>query len=172
MKETFLVTGVSGTGKSTVLKELQKRNFSGLGIDETPGLSYWVDKQAGHPLSEKANFTKEFLSKHDWVCDVALVEAILRDSSKPVFLCGSSDNIQNCIKLCDTVFLLECPVEVSLERIKQREGNEYGKSEAAQTALRGYYQAYNKECLALGAISIDATQPIDKVVEDMLIHLK
>lgn len=167
----ILITGVAGTGKSTVLQELQKRNFSGLGIDETPGLSYWVNKQHGFQIVERADFTEEFLAEHDWICDVDLVEAILTNSSKPVFLCGSADNIEHCMKLCDMVFLLQCPVEVSLERIISRVGNKYGKSEAAQAALRSYQQVYNEQCLALGAISIDATQPVEKVVEDMLAHI-
>ena len=33
-----LITGVSGTGKTAVCRELEKRGIKTIGIDETPGL--------------------------------------------------------------------------------------------------------------------------------------
>ncbi|MBV9710451.1 MAG: hypothetical protein JO011_06010 [Ktedonobacteraceae bacterium] len=49
----YLITGESGTGKSSLATELQKRRYIAYDGDATPGLAYHADHATGKPISEK-----------------------------------------------------------------------------------------------------------------------
>lgn len=166
--EIILVTGVSGTGKTTVHRELKKRGIATIGIDETEHLSYWISNDGKVVVGEDVDFNKEFLANHQWVCELPVLEDLIAKSGKPVIVCGSSDNISDCMKLCDLTLLLKCSSETFVSRIKARDDNEYGKSEAAEQALLGYYKTYNQECINAGAIPINAEESVENVVKEIL----
>ena len=44
-----LITGSSGTGKSTVIKELKRRGYTAIDGDEEPGLSRLEIQETGEP---------------------------------------------------------------------------------------------------------------------------
>ncbi|MDC1205524.1 AAA family ATPase [Candidatus Pacebacteria bacterium] len=164
----IFVTGVSGTGKSTVYSALRKRGVQTIGIDETPDLSYWINKNTKEKLTEKVDFSEEFLKNHEWVCNITLLKELIAKTGEPIVICGSVDNFSECMQLCDRTLLLECSPATFTARINARTDNEYGKGKETQDVLLGYYQEYNQECLDAGAISIDAEESIDEVVEKIL----
>lgn len=168
MKGVYLVTGTSGTGKSTILKQLQQKQYSTIGIDEEPGLVTWINKETGKTVPRGAELTEEFIAVHDWGCDIDKLKNVIATKDTPVIICGSCDNIQDVISLCEQSMILVCEPEVFLPRLEQRTDNEFGKNEAAQKAILSYYKKYREDCLKTGAISIDASQSIDDVVSDVI----
>lgn len=173
LHKNILVTGTSGTGKTTVLRALSKRGVATIGIDEEPDLTWWVHKESGEAyVGDGVVFDQKFLDQYEWVCSKERLEKLLIQKDESVVVCGSSDNILECMQLFDMTLVLNCPPEVFLARIDARTDNDYGKSEAAKAALLGYYEAYRDECLEAGAIEVDATQAIDDVVEEVMSYLE
>lgn len=168
----ILVTGVSGTGKTTVLKEMKKQGFTAIGLDETPDLSYWVHKKTGEKLIKKAEFSKEFLSEYEWVCDLELLATLLAQYAESVVVAGNVENILECMEYCDETLLLVCTPETFFARIDSRSDNEYGQSEEAKEFIMSYYERDNKKCLEAGAIAIDAEQSVEKVIEAVMKYIK
>lgn len=166
-----LVTGTSGTGKSTLLRSLTKKGVSAIGIDEETRLTYWINKD-GSVFEGATSFDKDFLDNHDWICDIALLQSLIQKQSGTLVIAGSCDNILEVMKLCDSTLILHCPPEVFLQRIDERTDNDFGKSEAAKAALLGYYEEYFEDCKNAGAIAIDACQSPEEVLQSVLSYLE
>jgi broad-specificity NMP kinase len=167
----IFLTGTSGTGKTTVLRELTNLDIETIGIDEEPDLAYWVNKN-GSVYEGETEFDEEFLKNHEWVCDFAVLTKMLDQKNRPVVICGSCDNFKAIIDIADITLVLHCLPEVFLDRIEKRTDNEYGKSDDAKKLLLDYYEDYYKECLDLGAKKIDATKTIKQVLNDVLGYIR
>jgi len=172
MTKKILVTGVSGTGKTTVCRELQKRGVKTIGIDEVDGLSYWVNKETKKRLVKKADCSKEFLSTYEWICDMTVLKSLTDDIDEPIVICGNVENIIECIDFCDTSLLLVCTPETFFSRIDSRNDNEYGQSEDAKNFMLSYYEGDNKKCIEAGAAVIDAEQSIGAVLDSVMEYVK
>lgn len=167
-----LVTGVSGTGKTTVCRELKKRGIVTIGIDEEPHLAYWVNKHGEPFVGDEVDFNEAFLAEHDWMCDTSMLKKLIETSEKPVVICGNCENIVDCMQLCNQTVLLACDPDVFLARIEAREGNNYGKTPAAKEALLGYYQADNEKIMKAGAKMVDASQSLEAVVGEVCQYIQ
>jgi hypothetical protein len=66
----FYVTGLSGSGKSAVLRELRARGMEAYGVDEH-GYADWVRRDSGAieecPAGEAGPVTRAWRRDHDWV---------------------------------------------------------------------------------------------------------
>jgi dephospho-CoA kinase len=105
----ILVTGMSGTGKSALLKELGERGFRVIDTD-TGG---WIDEGA------------ERLWREDRI-DALIAEHEL--SREPLFIAGTVRNQGRFYPRFAEIVLLSAPLEVMLERIASRDSNPFGKT--------------------------------------------
>lgn len=90
------VTGVSGTGKSAVLRELRVRGCLTRGVDED-GYADWVSRRTGLaeviPRDDPEFDIHAWYRAHDWVLNARRVSVLSRAAARcgrPVFLCGSA----------------------------------------------------------------------------------
>lgn len=164
----IFITGVSGTGKSSVCRELSIRGHTTIGLDEVPGLSRWVHRKTKEKLDKKADFSAEFLATYEWACDLKMLKELLRQERGTVFVAGNVENVLACISLAHKSFVLICSPETFLKRIDERIDNDYGKDEDAKNFLLSYYESDNKKCLEAGAIAVDGEQPLNQVVDSIL----
>jgi broad-specificity NMP kinase len=167
MKKIY-ITGIAGTGKTTVSEELQKRGFNAISIDETDGLCSWVDRETKEKVQGKAELTREFTSKHQWVCDADYLRKLMDVDEETVFVLGVTSNQSEYIDVFDTVLLLQCKPEVFLERLKNRTNNTFGKDKAIRDHMLDWYESFETRLIAKGAIPIDASLPIDEVVDKVV----
>lgn len=108
-----LVTGMSGTGKSTVLRALGERGHDVVETD-SDAWSRWVTLPDG---------------SRDWVWREREIGRLLAGAEgRTLFVAGCKSNQGIFYPLFDAVVLLTAPVEVLLERIEKRDDNPYGKS--------------------------------------------
>ena len=108
-KRNFLVEGVSGTGKTSVAEELQRRGYHVLHGDRE--LKYRGDPQTGEPLNEpvyESEWDKAVWQQEHLLWDIGKVQSAIADHSNALsFFCGGSRNFPKFIDLFDGVFVLE-----------------------------------------------------------------
>jgi dephospho-CoA kinase len=145
-----LVTGMSGTGKSTALAELAKRGSRVVETDHAPW-SEWSDADGGYLWREE--LIEELLSQHD---DVTL------------YVSGTVSNQGRFYPRFDAVVLLSAPLDVLLQRVAERATNGYGKSAEERAQIIRNVADVEPLLRATCTHELDATQPIDAVVSQLV----
>jgi dephospho-CoA kinase len=146
----ILVTGMSGTGKSTALTELAKRGFQVVETD-VGAWSEWSETDGGYVWRE--DLVEELLS---------------RDARATLYVSGTVSNQGRFYPRFDAVVLLSAPVDVLLRRIETRTTNDYGKA-AEERALIVHHVAEVEPLLrATCTHEIDAAQPLGAVVSQLV----
>lgn len=106
----ILITGMSGTGKTSVLDELSRRGYRTVDTD-TGGWSVWSKAESG------------------WLWDEARMASLLaEDSDVPLFVSGCVSNQGMFYDRFDAVVLLSAPLDVILRRVEERQNNPYGST--------------------------------------------
>jgi dephospho-CoA kinase len=165
MKKIY-ITGVSGTGKTTISKELNKRGYYAISIDEEENLCSWVNQENGKRYVGEAELNPEFVDRHDWICNIELLKKLMEKDL--VFVLGMAGNQDDFLQLFDKVLLLECSPETFCARIDQRTDNDFGKHPEIREQILRRYKSYAEKMLAKGAISINTEKSINEVVEEVL----
>lgn len=168
MKKIY-ITGVSGTGKTTVARELEKRGFYAISIDEVEGLCSWIHQETGqNDGGKETEMTLDFVDTHDWICDVEYLKELLNKERDVAFVLGMATNQDDFLHIFDKVLLLECSPETFCKRIEGRADNDFGKDKEVQQQILDRYKYYAEKMLSKGAISIDTDRPIDEVVDEVV----
>ncbi|MBA4751546.1 MAG: AAA family ATPase [Sphingopyxis sp.] len=155
--KNYLVEGVSGTGKTSVCEELQRRGYHAIHGDRE--LAYQGDPRTGEPLD---GVTHEH---HIW--DVAKVRNIAGDQRQAVtFFCGGSRNFERFIDLFDQIFVLEIDRDTLHQRLSNRPPSEWGGTSQQRTMIMRLHET--RADVPSNAVEIDATVPITRVVDDIL----
>jgi broad-specificity NMP kinase len=98
----YLIEGVSGTGKTSVCKELQQRGYYAINGDTE--LAYQGDPETGKPVDGSKH------EHHIWYVD--RVKALVANQHEDVaFFCGGSRNFSKFIDLFEGVFVLEVDLD-------------------------------------------------------------
>jgi broad-specificity NMP kinase len=145
-----LVTGMSGTGKSTALAELAKRGFQVVETDDAPW-SEWSAADGGYIWRE--DLVAELLSRED---------------GPTLYVSGTVSNQGRFYPRFDAVVLLSAPVEELLHRLETRTTNDYGKAADERGLILGDLVEVEPLLRASCTHEIDATQPIADVVEQLV----
>jgi hypothetical protein len=163
-----LITGVSGSGKTTIASELTKRGYHALNMDQVDGLSAWVDVATREVAPDNRETVPGWLEKYDWRWDKKKLQELL-DQDADTFFCGSSGNQAEFYSLFDNIILLEMNDHLIHDRIFNNERDHtYGRRPGELEAILGYYRAFQDTAKAAGAKVVNPDQPLDKVVDDIL----
>ena len=148
----ILITGMSGTGKSTALRALAARGHRTVDTD-TDRWSRWVTEPTGSP---------------DWIWrEQAMTNLLTGHGVGSLFVAGCKSNQGEFYPLFDHVVLLSAPAEVLLARIAARTDNPYGKSPAERAAVLDHLVHVEPLLRATATAEIDASAPIDEVVREL-----
>jgi dephospho-CoA kinase len=155
-----LVTGMSGTGKSSVIAELAARGYNAVDADEG-GLSELVSV----PLDELTGLGPG----QDWVWREDRIQELLSsDDTGPLFLSGCSPNQGKFYPQFDHIFLLTAPPAIIVERLATRTTNPYGKRPEEVARVLDLQQTI-EPLLRKGATHVlDTTIPLDQVIAEIL----
>lgn len=156
-RRNYLIEGVSGTGKTSVCNELQRRGYHAINGDRE--LAYQGDPETGKPTD---GFTHEH---HIW--DVDKVKGLVANKNEVVtFFCGGSRNFSKFIDLFDGVFVLEVDLDTLNRRLDARLEDEWGGKQAERELIARLHQS--KEDIPKNGIIIDATAPLARVVDEIV----
>jgi broad-specificity NMP kinase len=164
----YLIEGVSGSGKTSVATELQRRGYDVIHGDRE--LAYKGDPKTGEPLDgfelEKSVLDVAFGHKHHlWQVDK--VKSLVADQSHAIsFFCGGSRNYHHFIGLFDGAFVLSVDVDTLKRRLASRPEDEFGGKPAEREIVLRLHAT--KEDIPMNAAAIDATAPLASVVDEIL----
>ncbi len=172
-KRNYLIDGVSGTGKTTIAEELQRRGHHVLHGDRE--LKYRGDPRTGIPLARPdhlSDYDKTAWEHEHLLWPVEKVKRVTADHTFPIsFFCGSCQNLHQFIDQFDGIFVLEInDLHTLLQRIDQRlviDPTDFGGKPEEKEFIAHIYRT--KKGLPSGQ-TIDATQPLHKVVDEILAH--
>lgn len=158
-KKNYLIEGVSGTGKTSVCDELQRRGYNAIHGDRE--LAYQGDPKTGIATDGFAH------EHHIW--DIDKVKTLVDNKDNELsFFCGGSRNFSKFIDLFDGVFVLDVDPNTLNQRLKLRPEDEWGcKPAERELALR---LLQTKEDLPKNGIIIDSTKPLVEVVDEIIQH--
>jgi dephospho-CoA kinase len=144
----ILVTGMSGTGKSSALAELARRGFRTVDTDE-PG---WTaeDVDDGQSWDEKR------------------ILQLLAEEGSTLYMSGTASNQGRFYDRFDAVVLLSAPADVVLDRISMRTTNDYGKSLEERELILMHLREVEPLLRATCTHEVDATLPLAEVVERLV----
>jgi broad-specificity NMP kinase len=154
----YLVEGVSGTGKTSVCDELQRRGYQAIHGDRE--LAYQGDPETGEPTDGTGH------EHHIWHVDK--VEALVANHDEAAtFFCGGSRNFAKFIHLFDGVFVLDVDLETLNRRLDERPDSEWGGGKPVEREFIARLHR-TKEDIPTNGILIDATAPIAHVVDEIV----
>ena len=174
-KRNYLIEGVSGTGKTSVAEELQRRGYHVLHGDRE--LKYRGDPQTGETVDEpvhESEWDRAVWQQEHQLWDIDKVKSVIADHSNAIsFFCGGSRNFSKFIDLFDGVFVLEIDnLDTLYRRLDERVARDPtdwgGKAEEKELVARLHR---TKEDIPNTGIVIDATQPLGSVVDEILRHI-
>jgi shikimate kinase len=148
-----LLTGMSGTGKSTVLDELARRGHRVIDTDD-PG---WIIEAKTADGSEPL-----------W--DLGRVRALLDEhGSGWLFVAGCVANQRALYNRFDKVVLLSAPVDVLLARVAQvaRRDNSFGSTTEDRTKIASDLAAFEPVVRTGADHEVVTTAPIPVVVSEV-----
>lgn len=171
----YLITGPSGAGKTSLADFLDTKGHTTIDADSTPGICYFINK-AGKPVPYPPAADVTWWTNHNYVWELDRLKKYIRtfdSTNEPIFLCGNAGNIDKAWNMFETVFYLDIPVDVALDRITHgtRDHNFAQRVEEQDQLLR-WIEPFKKEMLDLGAVTIDATRPLEKVAAEILKQVK
>jgi adenylate kinase family enzyme len=166
----YLITGVAGSGKSTIAKELHKRGYAA--YDTEVGFSFYINKDTGHRVSRPADPTFEWYEKHERVFDEKILKNLLiKHADETLFICSITANQKKFYPIFKKIFLLTIDKNTLVNRISSRSNNHFGKHPVEFSRLLARHDQFDQELRSLGAIPIDATKSLDAVVNNILAKL-
>ena len=154
----ILVTGMSGTSKSSALAELGRRGYRVVDTDEPGWREY---RKYAEPTDELHR--GEFL----WVED-RMNELLDADDDRPLFVAGGVRNQAKFYDRFDAVVLLTAPADVMLERVARRSTNAYGKTELERAEILADLAEVEPGVRQHSTHELDASRPLADVVADLI----
>ena len=145
-----LVTGMSGTGKSTALDELRRQGFEVVDTDE-PRWNEWSAEEAAYIWREDR-----------------IAELLTREREVPLYVSGAVSNQGRFYPHFDAIVLLSATADVLLGRIESRTTNDYGQSTEERDLILGHLAEVEPLLRATCTHELDAAQSVDDVVAELV----
>jgi dephospho-CoA kinase len=140
----ILLTGMSGTGKSAVVRVLAARGFKAIDTDDG-----WSEPQPG--------------GRQRWREDA--IAALLATEDAPVlFVAGCEENQVRFHPRFDHIILLGAPAEILAGRLATRTGNPYGKAPGELDRIMADLHSVEPLLRQVADYEIQTTMPVDEVV--------
>jgi adenylate kinase family enzyme len=96
----ILITGVSGTGKSTIAKALRERGVYTVDFSDVRNLCFWRDIQTKEKTRYSSVATHEWFDSHEYICDLPRLQEILNEREDIAMTGVASGNQTQILGIC------------------------------------------------------------------------
>ena len=159
-----LLTGLSATGKSTLIGLLGARGHAAVDLDAEEW-SEWIDLPDGPDPLEPGGVWRH----RDWVWREDRVGALLGgDDVDVLFVAGCASNQGPFHPRFDHIVLLSAPATVIAERLATRTSNAYGKHPDELARVLGQIETVEPLLRRVASLEVDTSAPADQVLETVL----
>jgi shikimate kinase len=149
-----LVTGMSGTGKSSALAELAQRGYRVVDTDD-PGWKEWIE-------------SPDEIRGGEWLWVEDRMIELLSSDDRTLLVQGCVPNQVKFYDRFDAVVLLSAPAEVILDRIAHRTTNDFGKTIAERDLILNDLGIVEPLLRVGSTHQLDASLPLDDVVDALV----
>jgi shikimate kinase len=150
--QRVLLTGMSGTGKSTVIGRLAALGYKAVDLD----YGGWTEERPSDDGTESL-----------WIED--RVAALLSSEDADIlFISGAARNQTKFYRQFDHVVLLSASTSVITERLRTRTNNPYGKDPAELAEVVRLKATIEPALRRAADLEIDTSVPVDAVVQQIL----
>ncbi|HEY7339596.1 MAG TPA: AAA family ATPase [Ktedonobacterales bacterium] len=159
----ILVTGMSGTGKSTVIGELAARGYKAIDAD-TDEYSEWVEV-----VGDTGALGSPAWGARDWMWREDRMQALLStEDADMLFVSGCAANMGKFLPQFDHIVLLSAPADVLVERLRTRTSNTYGKDPDEVARTLELVETVEPLLRRVADNEIDSSAPLADVVTALL----
>jgi dephospho-CoA kinase len=156
-----LITGMSGTGKSTLIAEIAARGFKAVDAD-WPGWSEY----RGVPRHTAGETEQEWVWREDRIAELLSDEDV-----DLMFLSGCASNQGKFYPLFDHIVLLTAPSSLLVERLANRTTNDFGKDPEELARVLEDLRTVEPLLRRRATLEVDTSAPLDDVLATVLQHV-
>ena len=159
----ILLTGMSGTGKSTVIRELTAREYKAVDADGDE-FSQWVEV-----IGEAGAEVAPVEGNRDWVWREDRMQGLLSTEDTDVlFISGCAENMPKFFPQFNLIVLLSAPASVIVERLRTRTTNRYGKQPDEVARVLSLVESVEPRLRRAAGYEIDTSALLEEVVVTLL----
>jgi shikimate kinase len=160
-----LLTGMSGTGKSTLTQELAARGYKAVDLDADEW-SEWVEVEFdGDPTSSESPVQPG----RDWVWREDRVRDLLStEDAEVLFVSGCAENMSKFYAQFHHIVLLSVPAAVIVARLAARTTNSYGKHSEEVARVLNLVRTVEPILRGVAGHEVDTNVSLNQVVAKVL----
>lgn len=165
----FLITGLPGSGKSTVCAELKSRGYEAYDGDEDH-LAKWYNNKTGLAVKkEDEERTPAFIQAHSRnISRKTIKDLASRAKDRPIFLCNDPENEDELRDLFAKIFALVIDEKIRQHRLATRTNNSWGKLPHELEYDLVFQRKANDTYEKFPYTTIDAAQSPEDIVDQIL----
>ncbi|MFZ1249398.1 MAG: AAA family ATPase [Candidatus Saccharimonadales bacterium] len=171
MKKAILITGVSGSGKTTICRTLKKLGYEAHDLESAKNMFMLIDPNTEQVIHDKQLSDLGNGLQADWVCNMPKLKKLIQNQQNEVaFYCGGTSRTEELMQAFDFTVILQVSDETTVKRLSNRKKGEFGNEQVVRDWVLTWKQKVESDWLAAGGIGVNA-EPEPHVVAKAVVKI-